>query len=162
MNMDPEPVWWVLALDYFLLRETGSICRDISAILKFNLVPVFLSKILTLIPRKSCAYQARSQIEPEDWSFFLCTLALGRYAYFLLETNHKFLVTKTETVFNFNIDLISLRIVQLMVFILICYLTNYLLFLVRFNSRNNCQYIDLQSFIVNSFHISPTFSNLDV
>jgi hypothetical protein len=36
----------------------GSICRDISAILKFNLAPVFLRKILCSISSKNSAYQA--------------------------------------------------------------------------------------------------------
>jgi hypothetical protein len=39
---------------------SGSICRDISAILKFNLAPVFPSKILRMISSKNSAYQARS------------------------------------------------------------------------------------------------------
>jgi hypothetical protein len=41
----------------------GSICRNISAILKFNLAPVFLSKILRSILSKNSAYQA--------WSIYL-------------------------------------------------------------------------------------------
>jgi hypothetical protein len=36
----------------------GSICRDESAILKINLAPVFLSKILRSISSKNSAYQA--------------------------------------------------------------------------------------------------------
>jgi hypothetical protein len=41
------------------LCESGSICRDIGTILKFNLAPVFLSKNLRSISSKNSAYQAR-------------------------------------------------------------------------------------------------------
>jgi hypothetical protein len=37
---------------------SGSICRDISAILKINLAPAFLSKIFRSISRKNSAYRA--------------------------------------------------------------------------------------------------------
>ena len=40
----------------------GSICRDISAIWKINLVSVFPSKILRWISSKNSAYQARAQV----------------------------------------------------------------------------------------------------
>jgi hypothetical protein len=39
-------------------ESSGSISRDISAILKFNLAPVFLSKILTSVVNKNSEYQA--------------------------------------------------------------------------------------------------------
>jgi hypothetical protein len=40
------------------LRGTGSISKDVSAILKFNPAPVFLRKILISISSKNSAYQA--------------------------------------------------------------------------------------------------------
>jgi hypothetical protein len=41
---------------------SGSICRDISAILEINLAPVFLSKILRSISSKNSSYQARTHL----------------------------------------------------------------------------------------------------
>jgi hypothetical protein len=41
------------------LLEAGSICKDVSTILKFNLAPVYLSKILRSISSENSAYQAR-------------------------------------------------------------------------------------------------------
>jgi hypothetical protein len=44
------------------LGPKGQIYRDLSAILKFNLSPVFLSKILRSISSKNSAYQVRTQM----------------------------------------------------------------------------------------------------
>jgi hypothetical protein len=45
------------------ITTPGSIYRDISAILKINLAPVFLGRFLRLISSYNSAYQARARYE---------------------------------------------------------------------------------------------------
>ena len=52
---------WAQA-NFLFCEKPGSICRDISVILKFNLALVFLRKILRSISNKNSEYQARCLI----------------------------------------------------------------------------------------------------